>query len=162
MASTICHSTFILMPFNSLLPASASIFEVATHIFFSTSLMRSERFSLLFMISPRYLYVSASSSTSTFSSNYSFLLFGFLLLYTLLLQTVCGIWVLHGWSCLAFLVVFPGHNVLGIHHPFIGESQCLCFYSFLGLVLSFWVLSIFHLGLRTLWLIGHLLVLYCS
>ena len=84
-------------------------------------------------------------------SVYFFFLFLFLLLCTLLLQTVCGISVLHGWSCQAFLVVFPGHGGLGINRPSIEESRYLCFHTFLGLVLSFLVLSIFHLlALHTL------------
>ena len=145
MASTICHTAFILMPLNSLLPVSASIFKVAPRIFFSTSLMWSERCPLLFMISPRYLYVGTSSSTSSFSFKLLFYPFLFLLLYTLLLQTVSDISVLHGWLCLFFLVIFSGHGVLVIHRPSIGESLCLCFHSFLGLALSFLVLSFYFI-----------------
>ena len=150
------------MPLNSLLPVSASIFEVAPRIFFSTSLMWSERLPLLFMISPRYLYVVTSSRVSPFRFSLLFFLFLFLLLCILLLRIVCGTSVLHGWSCQAFLVVFPGHGGLGIHRPSIEESRYLSFHTFLGLVLSFLVPSISHLlTLHTLWLIGRLLVWCC-
>ena len=34
-----------------------------------------------------------------------------------LLRTGCGTYSPRGWSCLAFLVVYLGHDVLGTHHP---------------------------------------------
>ena len=67
MASTICHMAFIFIPLNSVLPVSARIAAVAPLTFFSISVMWSERLPLLFMTSPRYLYVETSSSTSSFS-----------------------------------------------------------------------------------------------
>ena len=119
------------MPLNSLLPVSASIFEMAPRIFFSTSLMWSERLPLLFMISPRYLYVPLPGFRRS-GSVYFFFLFLFLLLCILLLRIECGTSVLHGWSCQAFLVVFPGHGGLGIHRPSIEESRYLSFHTFCG------------------------------
>ena len=79
IASTICHIAFIFMPLNSLFPVSARILEVAPRTFFSISFMWSVRLPLLLMVSPRYLYVFTSSSTSPFSFRLLFLPFPFLI-----------------------------------------------------------------------------------
>ena len=60
-------------------------------------------------------------------SVYFFFLFLFLLLCILLLRIVCGTSVLHGWSCQAFLVVFPGHGGLGIHRPSMKKESIFKF-----------------------------------
>ena len=67
MASTICQIACILIPLNSLFPVSAIMVAVAPLTFFSSSVRWSDRLPLLFIISPRYLYLGTSSSVSPFS-----------------------------------------------------------------------------------------------
>ena len=81
MASTICQLACILIPLNSLFPVSATMVAVAPLTFFSSSVIWSARLPLLFIISPRYLYLGTSSSVSPFS--FSALFFPLPLLITL-------------------------------------------------------------------------------
>ena len=92
MASTICHIACILIPLNSLFPVSAITLSVAPLTFLSISAIWSVRLPLLFIISPRYLYVGTSSSVSPFSV--SELVFPFPLFITLHLAAPNWIWYL--------------------------------------------------------------------
>ena len=92
IVSTICHTACIFIPLNSLFPVWASIVAVVPFIFFSISSKWSDRLPLLFMISPRYLYLGTSSSTSSFSVRALF--FPFPLLITLHFAAPNWIWYL--------------------------------------------------------------------
>ena len=93
MASTICHIACILIPLNSLFPVSAIILSVAPLTFLSISAIWTVKLPLLFIISPRYLYVGTSSSVSPFSV--SELVFPFPLFITLHLAAP-------NWMCVGF------------------------------------------------------------
>ena len=67
-ASVSCHIACIFIPLNSLFPVSVSMRCVAAMTLPSISLMWAVRSPLLFIISPRYLYVGTSSRVMPLST----------------------------------------------------------------------------------------------
>ena len=139
MACIICHIACILIPLNPVFPFSVGMVTAAPWTFFSISAMRSTRLPLLFIISPRHLYLGTS-----FPFSFSVLYFPFPLLTTLYLAAQNWVWhvfimwlVTSSISCSLFLPLSTR------------QTSCIHF-------------SWFHqLGLLILWLIAHFLVL-CS
>ena len=88
--STSCHTASIFIPLSSLFPVSVIMFCVAAWTFFSSSFICVDRFPLLFIISPRYLYASTSSNVCPF--RVSLLLGPFPILTTLHLAAPNSMW----------------------------------------------------------------------
>ena len=158
VASSSCQVACIFRPLNSLLPVSVMMFCVAAWILVSLAYMWASMLFFLQISSPRYLYVSTSSRVWPLSFIYDFHISLFLLLCILLRRIQCGILVLRGLWCQAFLVPFWGHGVWGRHRPSIGE--CLPFllipFLFLGhvrLVPLVFRLSVLHILWRTVHLL---------
>ena len=114
MASTICQIAYIFIPLNSLFPVSASMLAMAPFTFLSVSLMWSTRFPLLFMVSPRYLYVGTSSRISPFSVRE--LLFPLPLLMTFHLAAPNWMWYLFATWLVMFSISCSFSGLWWIRH----------------------------------------------